>query len=210
VKAKKIRQFAPRRLNCLPVNDVAYIASYERRVATMNQRKFRFGMSAWLVVLTLAVLVGLMLLLTREPTTAQQPLPTPPEGQTYVGTRDCSSCHLDQFMDWRTTQHSKAFDTLPAKYRADANCLKCHTTGHGAASGFASVAATPNLVGIACEACHGPGSKHVEAAKSFGQAQLTAEQEAFVRSTIHRMLPKNVCVDCHVTRAHQKHPPFDK
>jgi hypothetical protein len=143
---------------------------------------------------------------------AQTPkaLAKPPEGQTYVGTKACSSCHLDQFLDWRGTKHAKGFEILPAKYRTDSSCLKCHTTGHGEATGFKSLEATPQLVGAACESCHGPGSKHGEIAKSFGQKKLNKEEEAYVRSTIFRMQPKNVCVDCHPTRAHKKHPDYVK
>jgi hypothetical protein len=141
---------------------------------------------------------------------APKPLDKPPEGQTYVGTKNCASCHLDQFLDWRGTKHAKGFEILPAKYRADASCLKCHTTGFGEATGFKSAAATPQLVGASCESCHGPGNKHAEIAKSFGEKKLDKDQEAYVRSTIHRMQPKNVCVDCHLTRAHKKHPPYEK
>jgi hypothetical protein len=142
--------------------------------------------------------------------TAQKPLEKPPEGQTFMGAKNCSSCHLDQFLDWRETKHAKGFEILPAKYREDASCLKCHTTGFGEATGFKTMATTPQLAGASCESCHGPGSKHGEIAKSFGQKKLSKDEELYVRSTIHRMQPKNVCVDCHLTRAHKKHPPFQK
>jgi hypothetical protein len=141
---------------------------------------------------------------------APAPLETPPEGQTFVGAKNCSACHFDQFLDWRQTKHSKAFDVLPAKYKTDQSCLKCHVTGLGVEGGFKSLAATPDLVGASCESCHGPGSKHAEIAKSFGDKKLSEAEEKYVRSTIHKMQPKNVCVDCHLTRAHQKHPPYDK
>jgi len=142
--------------------------------------------------------------------TAQKPLEKPPEGQTFMGAKNCSACHLDQYLDWRETKHAKGFEILPSKYREDASCLKCHTTGFGEATGFKAIAATPQLVGAACESCHGPGSKHGEIAKSFGQKKLSKEEELYVRSTIYRMQPKNVCVDCHLTRAHKKHPPYQK
>jgi hypothetical protein len=139
-----------------------------------------------------------------------KPLAKPPEGQTYVGVKNCAACHLDQYLDWRGTKHAKGFDILPARYRTDASCLKCHTTGYGEPTGFKSVAATPNLVGTSCEACHGPGSKHAEIAKSYATKKLTDAEKAYVQSTIYKIQPKNVCIDCHVTRAHKKHPEFVK
>jgi hypothetical protein len=156
-------------------------------------------------ILTAVVLSALV----REPSIAQQP-GQPADGQTYVGTRECAACHLDQFMSWKATPHAKAFDVLPAKYRAETTCLKCHTTGHGDPSGFKSQKETPNLVGNSCEGCHGPGSKHAALAKSFAQQKLSPEQQQQVRSTIHRMLPRNVCIDCHSAASHKSHPPYDK
>jgi hypothetical protein len=146
----------------------------------------------------------------RSATVAQQPLAKPPEGQTYVGNKECAACHFDQFMMWRKTPHAKAFEIMPAKYHTDATCLKCHSTGFGEPTGFKSLQQTPNLVGNGCENCHGPGSKHTEIAKSFGQKKLTEQEQKYVRSTIHRMLPKNVCVDCHLASAHKPHPQYDK
>ena len=138
-----------------------------------------------------------------------KPLAEPPEDQTYMGSKNCSSCHFDQYLSWRQTKHAKAFDILPAKYRTDTSCLKCHTTGHGEPTGYKD-ASTAALVGTSCEACHGPGSKHAEISKQFANTKLTPEQEAYVRSTTHKILPGNACIECHITRADKKHPPYDK
>ena len=138
---------------------------------------------------------------------APKPLEKPPEGQTYVGAKVCASCHVDQFLTWRQTKHSKAFDILPAKYKTDDACLKCHVTGHQDPTGYPT---NKDLVGASCESCHGPGSKHAEIAKTFGKKKLSEDEQKYVKSTIYLMQPKNVCVDCHLTRAHKKHPPYDK
>ncbi len=175
----------------------------------MYQVVLRRRSKMWLV-LSMAMLVAALMAVSRGPIAAEQPLAEPPADQTYVGSKDCASCHFEQFMEWRGTPHAKAFEILPAKYQADDSCLKCHSTGHGAASGFKSLAATPNLAGTTCEACHGPGSKHVEVAKSFGNQKLSAEDAAYVKSTIHLLLPNNVCIECHVSQRHEKHPPYDK
>jgi hypothetical protein len=147
--------------------------------------------------------------LVRETSVAQQPLAKPPEGQTYVGTKECAACHFEQFMTWRNTRHAKAFEQLPEKYRADQVCLGCHSTGHGQPTGFKSIKETPNLAGNTCEGCHGPGSKHSEVAKSFGQKKLSEQEQAYVRSTIH-LVKADGCIKCHLVIGHKEHPKFDK
>jgi hypothetical protein len=138
-----------------------------------------------------------------------KPFETPPEDQEYMGTKQCAACHFDQFMEFRKTKHAKAFEILPEKYREDASCLECHTTGFGEPTGYKD-SSTPDLAGTSCEACHGPGSKHGEISKQFANKTLTEEESVYVRSTIHLMLPDNSCVACHKSKGHIAHPPFDK
>ena len=169
----------------------------------------------WGVVLLLATAAcGAMSLFGLRRTSAAQdalkPFDKVPEGQPYVGSKVCGSCHFDQLLTWKSTKHAKGFEILPAKYQADQSCLKCHTTGAGQATGFKSLAESPGLVGASCESCHGPGGKHAELVKKLGEKKLSADEEKYARSSIHKMQPKNVCVDCHLTRAHKKHPPYDK
>jgi hypothetical protein len=166
--------------------------------------------NAWLVLAICLLIAIAISTLVRETSIAQEPLAEPPEGQTYVGTKECAACHFEQFMAWRGTPHAKAFETMPAKYHNDGTCLKCHTTGYGQPTGFKSIKESPNLAGNSCEGCHGAGSKHTEVAKSFGQKKLSEQEEAYVKSTIHLMLPKNVCVECHLATKHQAHPKYDK
>jgi len=129
----------------------------------------------------------------------------PPADQQYTGTKRCASCHFEQYMAYKKTGHSKAFETLTAKYQADANCLKCHTTGFGEASGFKADAADAALAGVGCESCHGPGSKHEEIAQQFKNVKdLSPEQEEAVNGSIWKMLPRNVCIECHNVQAHKK------
>ena len=135
---------------------------------------------------------------------AAAPETPPPAGQEYTGTKRCASCHFDQFMRWKKTPHSKAFDDLTAKYQADAKCLKCHTTGYGEATGFKDAASGAALAGVTCEVCHGPGSKHEEVSKPFAQVKnLTPEQEKAVRDSIWKVKPQNVCIECHKVQGHK-------
>jgi len=133
-----------------------------------------------------------------------------PENQSYTGAKKCASCHLTQFMQWKKTNHAKAFDNLPVKYKKDEKCLKCHTTGYGTPSGYKD-ASTKNLAGNTCESCHGPGSEHDKISQKFAKKKkLSEEEDKLVRSTIHKMLPGNVCITCHTTKAHQDHDKYDE
>lgn len=138
--------------------------------------------------------------------------PTPQANQTYIGATKCGSCHFEKYQDWKKSQekHAKAFEILPASTREDASCLKCHTTGFGQPTGF-HTAEDRQLAGVTCEACHGAGSIHAEVAKPFANKKnLAPEEDKIARDSIYRMLPQNVCVTCHDSRAHRKHPDYPK
>lgn len=97
---------------------------------------------------------------------------------TYVGTRKCKTCHLKEYRSWEKTQMARAFDLLrpgvapeskkraqldPKKdYTHETKCLPCHTTGYGKPGGFVSAERTPDLAGVQCEECHGPGSEYLQ------------------------------------------------
>lgn len=96
---------------------------------------------------------------------------------TYVGVKRCRVCHLAEARAWEQTKMAKVFDLLkpgvaaeakkahkldPDKdYTKDATCLPCHTTGYGK-GGFQSLEATPDLAGVTCEVCHGPGGGYLK------------------------------------------------
>jgi hypothetical protein len=134
----------------------------------------------------------------------------PPAGQTYVGTKKCASCHFEQYMTWKKHKHALSFEILPAKYRTDATCLKCHSTGFGEPTGFTSEAATPDLVGNTCENCHGAGSEHVKIAEKFaGQKSLSDADKKLVRESTVK-LRSEVCAACHMGASHRAHEKIEK
>lgn len=136
---------------------------------------------------------------------AEAPEEAPPAGQTYTGSKKCSACHFEQYLTWKKTKHASAFEVLTAKYETDQKCLKCHTTGLGEPTGYKDLATTKDLAGVTCETCHGPGSIHDEVATKYVNVKkLSPEQEKEVRGTIWKLLPKNVCVECHNQQAHKK------
>ncbi len=98
---------------------------------------------------------------------------------TYVGQAVCGSCHTDIQSSFKDTKHFKGIVNsatgeirYPAKGRP--SCAACHATGtyaadYGTAIPYdyttASATESPNTLvsTITCEACHGPGSKHIVA-----------------------------------------------
>jgi hypothetical protein len=73
-------------------------------------------------------------------------LPGAAEGGDKVGPETCKACHPAAYESWRSGPHARGAEGLPPQSRKDARCLSCHS---------------PDLdvgqVGVACEACHGPG-----------------------------------------------------
>ncbi len=83
---------------------------------------------------------------------------------SYQGDSVCMECHETHHSDWSSTAHARAFDTLKAiGQQTNASCLVCHVVGYGVPGGFVSEAATPNLINVQCETCHGPAGGHVSA-----------------------------------------------
>ncbi len=90
-----------------------------------------------------------------------------PTRAAYVGSDACKSCHPAEYDVWAASPHQRAGETLTRKNKqADADCLRCHTTGFGSPGGFprdAAAPAHPDLGRVGCESCHGPGGDHVPA-----------------------------------------------
>jgi hypothetical protein len=96
----------------------------------------------------------------------------------YIGTKGCKKCHIKQWKSWSETRMANAYETLKpgvaseAKQRAGLDpafdytvvegCVKCHVTGFGKEGGFVDFETTPDLVGVGCESCHGPGGTYTQ------------------------------------------------
>lgn len=78
----------------------------------------------------------------------------------YVGAGACRGCHPGEYEKWRATGHASALSELSAKDRGRAECVACHVTGFGQSGGFSEGRGGPDLTGVQCEECHGPGSLH--------------------------------------------------
>jgi hypothetical protein len=80
--------------------------------------------------------------------------------QPYVGAEKCRICHAKAYDIWAQGPHARAHQTLPAEKRQELRCLFCHATDvRDDLKGY-------RLLGVQCEACHGPGAQHVHLATS--------------------------------------------
>ena len=81
----------------------------------------------------------------------------------YVGDAACIECHEDSCRLLDPTPHERAWASLTVTGdHHDPECVSCHVTGWGDQTGFISEARTPKLINVTCEACHGPGERHVD------------------------------------------------
>ncbi len=127
------------------------------------------------------------------------------EGAEYVGTQKCKTCHLTEYKSWQTLDHAKAMETLKTGDAAkitdmatrlgvklagsaaeDANCIGCHSVGYQL-GGYPQADSLKNagMSAVGCEACHGPGSKHV------------AAEKAVKKNFIYGKVSENMCKHCH-------------
>jgi hypothetical protein len=118
--------------------------------------------------------------------------PTP----LYAGAYVCGACHDEVHAKWQETRHAGAYQTLKAIHMDDPKygCVACHTVGYGLPTGFRDAAATPQLEGVQCENCHGPGGQHI-----------ANTEDVSLRPVI--TIAAEVCGGCH-TDVH--HPTFDE
>lgn len=101
----------------------------------------------------------------RQPSAHSLPSPVSIHSQSqYAGAAACKDCHSAQYEAWEKTKHSKALGKLQAADRAGGKCIKCHVTG--TPEQIAAEAHKPTFPNVQCEACHGAGQLHIDAAKT--------------------------------------------
>jgi hypothetical protein len=131
----------------------------------------------------------------------------------YLGPKSCAGCHKAETQDWQRSVHGKTMELLVAgkrsgpkhkagldpdkNYSNDEKCWKCHTTGFKKEGGFVDINSTPDLAGVSCEACHGPGSDYREIHKQkmldFKSAETRAAGQTYASKG------DKVCENCHNT-----------
>lgn len=112
------------------------------------------------------------------------PAPAPSGTSSYVGGAACASCHGAADAFWRQTQHATAYATLTREFKEfNLDCVGCHVTGYNRPGG-STVTHVQGLTDVQCEACHGPGSRHVESSGDTSFITLTPA-DATCRSCHH-------------------------
>jgi len=138
------------------------------------------------------------------------------EEHAYVGANKCKKCHIKEYKAWSETKMANVFTVLkpgeraeqkksagldPAKdYTTDPTCLKCHTTGYGKPGGFTSFEETPEMAGVGCEMCHGPGGTYTQ------DGYMTLQNKEYKRAdlvAVGLVSPptEQTCKQCHNTES---------
>jgi hypothetical protein len=66
---------------------------------------------------------------------------------SYLGSKQCETCHSQTNDAWRKTGHAKAFESLKkTKQETLPACLKCHVTAYEQEGGFIDSELTPDMV----------------------------------------------------------------
>lgn len=122
-----------------------------------------------------------------------------PETPEYVSYKKCKTCHKDIFESWKETSHFTGFQAvLDSAGLGDPTCFPCHTTGYEEPGGFVDTTETPDLVGVQCENCHGPGSMY----KKFS---IMKDHDKAVAAGLYEQ-SEEVCTKCHTE---DQSPDFD-
>ena len=115
----------------------------------------------------------------------------------FSGAEPCQYCHVDSYETWRKSHHAKAFSALENVNKSfDPDCLQCHTLGFNQHGGFIDLEATPSLVNVQCESCHGAGREHVASGGTKPVANAGWK-------------PAEMCAQCH-TQPHSPAFKFDR
>ena len=81
--------------------------------------------------------------------------------ERFLSVAKCQRCHEAEHNQWVQTAHARAFSTLVAKGKeTDKECVGCHVTGWQQPTGFVDKSASPDLMNVQCESCHGVGTMH--------------------------------------------------
>ncbi len=100
---------------------------------------------------------------------------------SFVGWKQCQSCHETQVQSWQKSRHAVSFKTLVEKSQQfNLQCVPCHVTTMP--EEIESTNLVPDrLRSVGCETCHGPGRSHIQDPQNNKPSQPS----------------KELCLSCH-------------
>ncbi|MAT68335.1 MAG: hypothetical protein CMJ58_02310 [Planctomycetaceae bacterium] len=126
--------------------------------------------------------------------------------------KTCGGCHYDQYKQWSTGGHADLAAKLSASHASDPTCQGCHpAAGQTAITLAANGQSIEDVIGAACENCHGPGLGHINFNKQFVACPPLGRQlEQAARDSIRLGKPTSTCVKCHSAQGHKVHPAIEE
>ena len=106
---------------------------------------------------------------------------------SYMGAPSCKKCHEQEYAQWSATAHAEAGQT-PAAAAASPDKKFRFTTGSGSPGGYPA----PGRQGVQCEACHGPGERHVKEPNKKGQDYIVG-----LGGSCDSCVVEQICRTCH-------------
>jgi len=111
----------------------------------------------------------------------------------YVGAAACRACHAEQYRHWQSTPHA----AIQPDSAAENGKLYRFVTGINAEGGHPE----PGRTGVQCEACHGPGERHVQQPEAKGHGFIVG-----LGAECPSCVVEQICRTCHGV---QDDPEFD-
>jgi len=105
----------------------------------------------------------------------------------YMGKDSCVECHEKEFKHWQTTKHAQAHKSERAK-KSEAEKVFRYNTGPDSLEGYAK----NGLEGVQCEACHGPGERHIKNPEGKGQDLIVGLGKECPSCVVEQ-----ICRQCH-------------
>jgi len=105
----------------------------------------------------------------------------------YMGAESCKKCHVQEYAQWATTAHAEVAKS-PEAAAAPQDKQYRYTTGSGSPGGYPAA----GRQGVQCEACHGPGERHVKEPKKKGQDYIVG-----LGGSCDSCVVEQICRSCH-------------
>ncbi len=106
---------------------------------------------------------------------------------SYAGADACKKCHEQEYAQWSKTAHAAAANS-PAAASAPTDKTYRFNTGSGSPGGYP----VPGRQGVQCEACHGPGERHVKEPQKKGQDYIVG-----LGGSCDNCVVEQICRTCH-------------